>query len=117
MRTQVLQLILSFATLLRVTDGHGYLESPRSRNWVASQTEEGTWTPISGRPPAESCPHCLNLKQSNRLCGIGGAQDYDEWRDSTGIPMAWESQATLKLGAVFDVTAVLTANHAGKGQF
>jgi hypothetical protein len=57
------------------------------------------------------------LKQSNRLCGIGGAQDYDEWRDSTGIPMAWESQATLNLGEVFDVTAVLTANHAGKGQF
>jgi hypothetical protein len=107
-------MFIGLSIFLRVADGHGYLESPRSRNWMASPTQEGTWSATSRRPPAESCPHCLNKKQSNRVCGIGGAQDYDVWRDSTGIPMAWRSQATLRVGEVFDVTTVLTANHAGK---
>jgi hypothetical protein len=111
---QFLNFILGISYLLHTANGHGHLVTPRSRNWLASQTQEGTWTPIAGRPPAESCPHCLNLKLSERLCGIGGAQDYDEWNDSMGVPMAWNSQATLKVGEVFDVTAVLTANHAGK---
>ena len=67
-----------------------------------------------GRPAAESCPHCLNKKYPCNLCGVGNtANNYDDWLDSTGTEMSWDSQATLTLGQEFDVTAFLDTNHAG----
>ena len=107
-------LSLGVLSSLDAVSGHGYLLSPRSRNWEAEQTQEGVWSPARGKPGAENCPQCLNTKAAMDVCGVGGAGNYDNWLDSTGVKMSWDSQATLTLGQEFDVSAVIKANHAGK---
>lgn len=92
--------------------GHGYLVTPRSRNWVASPEVEGGSG--SGVPPSETCFHCLNTKAQDDLCSVGNAQNYDVWNDSFGAPMPWTPQAELVLGREFEVKADLTTNHAGE---
>lgn len=89
---------------------HGYLETPRSRNWVAHE-EGGSG---SGVPPSETCEHCLNTKAQDDLCSVGNAQNYDVWNDSFGEPMPWTPQAELVLGREFEVKAFLSTNHAGE---
>jgi hypothetical protein len=110
----LVSIFLTILSFLDLVQGHGHLTTPRSRNWVASPQQEGTWNSIPGVPAAESCPHCLNRKLPDRLCGIGNAGDYDEWLDSSGVPMTWQSQGVLRLGEEFDVTAFLDTNHAGR---
>ena len=94
------------------TEGHGHLVTPRSRNWLATPGQDGSWSNSPGVPSAESCPHCLNKKGASELCGIGNGGNYDDWLDSTGVPMQWNSQATLQLGVPFEVQAFLDTNHA-----
>jgi len=106
-------LSLGVLSSLDAVSGHGYLLSPRSRNWEAEQTQEGVWSPARGKPAAENCPQCLNTKAAMDVCGVGGAGNYDNWLDSTGVKMSWDSQATLTLGQEFDVSAFIKANHAG----
>ncbi len=100
------------STFVHFVQGHGYLKTPRSRNFVAH--EDGTWSSAPGVPQRETCPHCLNTKEDHKVCSKGNAQtDYDEWNDSQGNPMLWESQGVYEDGDLFTVEAVLTANHAG----
>lgn len=105
--------ILAFSYLAQhVVHGHGYLKTPRSRNFVAH--EDGTWESAPGVPQRETCPHCLNMKQAHKMCGIGNAlTDYDDWKDSQGNPMTWTSQGVYEEGDLFTVESVLTTNHAG----
>jgi hypothetical protein len=84
--------------------------SPRSRNYVAGQ--DGTWGEEAGVLPRESCPHCLNQKAAEDLCGVGNAGSYDANLDSTGVPMPWTSQETLQVGQEFNVISHLDTNHA-----
>lgn len=104
--------IFAFSYLAQQSDAHGYLKTPRSRNFVAH--EDGTWGSAPGVPQRETCPHCLNMKEAHKLCGIGNAlTDYDDWKDSQGNPMAWTSQGVFEDGDLFTVESVLTTNHAG----
>ncbi len=51
-------LAVNFAPL--GVDAHGYLKTPRSRNYYASV--EGKWSGGTESDPAvETCPHCLNI--------------------------------------------------------
>lgn len=112
----ILLSLLSFVITIGLpgyTEGHGHLVTPRSRNWLATPGQNGSWTNSQpGVPGAESCPHCLNKKGATELCGIGNGGNYDDWLDSTGVPMQWNSQATLQLGVPFEVQAFLDTNHA-----
>ena len=109
--------LLSLVSFLVVSgvDGHGYLKSPRSRNWVAQ--EDGVNTPgpqSSGKPEQDFCYHCLNSKATHELCSYGNAvTSYDNWNDINGDPMPWISQAVYDEGDEIIVEAVLTTNHAG----
>ena len=99
--------------LNRSVRGHGMLTSPRSRSYYAS-VEGHTWHQgDTGVPPAEYCPHCLNLKTEDQVCATGQAQNYDTWLDTGGNPMPWISQATYTEGQEIFIEATLTTNHAG----
>ena len=96
-------------------EGHGYLKSPRSRNWVAAQDGVNSRGEQSaGKPAQESCPHCLNAKTSNNLCSQGNAATlYDKWKDVNGDEMPWSSEGTYDEGDNITVEAFLSTNHAG----
>jgi len=106
----------SALSLLSVSiEAHGYLKSPRSRNWVGYEDGVVASGPGSaGMPQRETCYHCLNNKAADDLCSFGNAATlYDNWNDINGDPMPWISQATYDEGDIIEVEAVLTANHAG----
>ena len=110
MMKQILLLVASFAYLSTYVEGHGYLKSPRSRNWYSSP-DSGSHE--YGNPRAwEYCPHCLNLKAADSVCTTG-AQDYDNWVDSNGTPFPWTNQGVYTEGTEIEIEAVLSANHAG----
>jgi len=96
---------------LNFTDAHGYMSSPRSRNWFAA--EDGTNGQETGLPKKEFCPHCLNRKGASENCGIGQNGSYDVYNDSGNKKMPWISQETYDDGATITVSGVLTANHGG----
>ena len=105
--------LLVLMPLASLVSGHGYVTSPRARNTVAAQ--DGTSSSQAGVPPREFCPHCLNRKGVNDQCGIsdGANINYSTWLDSTGRPMAWNSQAVYRAGDTITVEVTLTANHGG----
>jgi len=115
MSAYLLFTLASLSVTTQVVEGHGYLKTPRSRNWVARQdgTSQGGIGSV-GIPEQDHCPHCLNSKRTNDLCSKGNAATlYDHWRDITGAPMPWTSQATYQQGQEITVETVLTTNHAG----
>jgi len=104
--------LLAASSLLNVVQGHGYLATPRSRNYVANQ--DGTWGSAVGVPQTESCPHCLNTKEATNFCGKGNADtNYDDWYDANGVRMPWDSQETYTAGQNITVEVFLDTNHAG----
>ena len=91
-------------------NSHGYLASPRSRNFLAS--EETVWWPqTEDDPQPENCPHCLNLGGSLARCGLVQDRNYDTPKNALGGPMPTRIQANYTQGqdVVLDVT--LTAHH------
>ena len=87
---------------------HGYVKSPRSRNWVAK--EDGRWSGgTSSTPQVETCPHCMN--RNSNTCGKSGGNDYDYPLNALGGPMPKNVQATYVQGQEIEITAVLTAHH------
>lgn len=62
---------LFFASLTRQCEAHGYLKSPRSRNYQASL--DPIWSGGTAKDPApENCPHCLNIGGTEARCGKVG---------------------------------------------
>jgi len=105
-------ILVLFCTLLSLTEGHGHLTSPRSRNYEAS--EDGSWVQTSpGIPPRETCPHCLNTKASNEICGRSPSHNYDVWRDTRGNKIPWNPQATYVQGQDIIIESWIDTNHAG----
>lgn len=96
-------------------EAHGYLKTPRSRNWIGYEDGVVAQGPGSiGVPQRETCYHCLNRKEADNLCSFGNAATlYDDWNDINGDPMPWISEATYDEGDEITVEAVLTTNHAG----
>jgi len=110
MKLVLLLLIATCSFLSIFVEGHGYLKSPRSRNWY-SNPNSGTHE--YGNPKLwDYCPHCLNLKEAQSVCAYG-AQDYDNWVDSSDNPMPWTYQAVYTEGQEIEIETVLSANHAG----
>mmetsp|Transcript_32272 Transcript_32272/g.47706 ORF Transcript_32272/g.47706 Transcript_32272/m.47706 type:complete len:635 (+) Transcript_32272:70-1974(+) len=108
----------SFALLALVgmehVNGHGYVHSPRSRNWFA--VEEGVQgVDIVGLPDKEYCPDCLNTNElPNGICGKPAAgSSYTEYLDSDGNEMPWISQETYIAGQQITVKQTFTAHHYG----
>jgi hypothetical protein len=106
--TKALVILLGTAT----THGHGYLKSPRSRNYVAHQ--EGVfYGGTENDPIAETCPHCLNIGGTEAQCGISGDHNYDYPPNAVGGVLPPNTQAVYNRGDVIDVEVLLTAHHKG----
>ena len=103
----------AFLQASQMVKAHGYLQSPRSRNWEAH--EDGVHSGGSanaGKPQKETCPHCLNTKRTNDLCSKGNAATrYDRWNDVNGNRMPWNSQGTYNEGGLMEVETFLDTNH------
>ena len=95
--------------LLPPAAGHGYLKSPRARNFVAH--EDGAWWPIDPAGPApESEPQSANIGGVEGRCGIiAGARNYDVPQNQAGGPLAPAVQACWSPGEEVELAIRLTA--------
>mmetsp|Transcript_16773 Transcript_16773/g.19172 ORF Transcript_16773/g.19172 Transcript_16773/m.19172 type:complete len:667 (+) Transcript_16773:45-2045(+) len=105
-------IVFSSFFLISFVDAHGFLKSPRSRNYYA-HVEGVTWGSEGGDVPKEYCHHCLNFKEDFQVCATGQTQGYDNWKDVVGNQMPFLSQATYVEGQEIVIESELTANHAG----
>ena len=106
--------VLSISWFLtnNTAEAHGFLKTPRSRNYYA-HVEGVTWGSTAGEIMKEYCPHCINLKTPEQTCGTGQNHNYDEWKDNAGNPVPWNSQETYIEGQEIIIESTLTTNHAG----
>eukprot|EP00548_Thalassiothrix_antarctica_P020254 CAMPEP_0194195924 /NCGR_PEP_ID=MMETSP0154-20130528/76393_1 /TAXON_ID=1049557 /ORGANISM="Thalassiothrix antarctica, Strain L6-D1" /LENGTH=625 /DNA_ID=CAMNT_0038920485 /DNA_START=50 /DNA_END=1927 /DNA_ORIENTATION=- len=113
--TTILVVLLFILSLSRTTDAHGYLLSPRSRNFVAY--EDGVWYATDKRSEVygkETCPHCAN---QGGKCGVIGANDYNYPLSFARTLMPADPQETYRRGDIITVEVVLTAHHKGHFEF
>eukprot|EP00804_Cyclotella_cryptica_P004998 CCRYP_018313-RB/>CCRYP_018313-RB protein AED:0.03 eAED:0.03 QI:1251/1/1/1/0.81/0.83/12/1175/1018 len=96
-------------------NGHGYLETPRSRNvyaynlaYLCTQSTAGP-----GCPKPEYCPHCLNTNLG--VCGKFGSNSYETstWVDTESNPMPFTPQETYSEGDIIMVKSYLDTHHNG----
>lgn len=112
MKASFIEIVTILGIITNLASGHGYMKSPRSRNFKAK--EDGLWYGGSGTDPIpESCPHCLNLGGSLARCGITGSHNYDYPKNAYGGSLAWETQQSYAVGAIIDIESVITAHHKG----
>jgi hypothetical protein len=116
--------ILSYAMvhllLLQLVDfvtAHGYLSTPRSRNYAAWLQND--WSDTSTNfslPQLEDCPHCLNLGGIIARCGYNG-RNYDKPLNRDGKRMPFVTQATYVEGSEIDIETTILAYHKGHFEF
>jgi len=99
-----------------VVDAHGYLKSPKSRNYYANT--DGKWYGGTASDPApENCPHCLNRGGTDGVCGISSNANYEQPPNAMGGLMPPVVQACYSPGSVVEFESVLTAHHKGHFEF
>jgi predicted carbohydrate-binding protein with CBM5 and CBM33 domain len=82
--------ILLAANYLIGVEAHGYLKSPRSRNYHASI--DPIWSGGTSTDPApENCPHCLNIGGTEARCGKVGESNYELLMFSSSMHMCAQS--------------------------
>jgi len=97
----------------RGVDAHGYLKTPRSRNYYAS-IDPIWWGGTANDPAPENCPHCLNIGGTEARCGKVGDHNYDAPPNAIGLGVLPATlQACYEEAAVIDIESVLTAHHKG----
>ena len=97
--------LLAFLALFSIPPavfGHGYLKTPRSRNYAANQDGRGEWEPQSA-----------NRKAATETCGtVGiGPPRIPNPRNYDFLPSG--VQATYSSGQTVDIEVDLTAHHKG----
>lgn len=108
--------LLLFAVSTEYVGAHGYIASPRSRNYVAYK--DGVWSGGNTSTPAsEDCPHCANRGGSLARCGLISNRNYDFPANSVGGTLPSNIQATFVKGQEVDLQVVLTAHHKGHFTF
>jgi hypothetical protein len=104
--------ILLFNSEYYGCDAHGYLKSPRSRNYYASINP--IWSGGTAIDPApENCPHCLNIGGTEARCGKVGEHNYDYPPNAIGGILQPIIQACYEEGSIIDIESLLTAYHKG----
>ncbi|CAB9516523.1 Chitin binding domain [Seminavis robusta] len=107
---------LSSSSSISVVSGHGYLKTPRSRNYVAKQ-DGVSWGGSNTDPAPEFCPQCLNRGGIVAACGKIGDHNYDYPPNAIGGVLPPNVQMVAKKGGSIDVDVVLTAHHKGHFSF
>merc|ERR1719343_126753 len=94
-------------------DAHGYVRSPRSRNWVA-RADGKSWGGTADDPKIDYGPHSLNR---GGICGINTEFNYSTPLNTFGNPMPVNIQANFTQGQEIELEVVLTAHHMGHFEF
>ncbi len=107
-------------------EAHGYVSSPRSRNFVAY--EDGQWWvdeeifASQTIPQPETCPHCLNWGGTLARCGMNSelrsydtpfSSNNDGYGGTDGERMPFTPQATYEEGGFIDIETTVTTYHKG----
>eukprot|EP00565_Helicotheca_tamesis_P009066 CAMPEP_0185725884 /NCGR_PEP_ID=MMETSP1171-20130828/2013_1 /TAXON_ID=374046 /ORGANISM="Helicotheca tamensis, Strain CCMP826" /LENGTH=807 /DNA_ID=CAMNT_0028394107 /DNA_START=1 /DNA_END=2420 /DNA_ORIENTATION=+ len=109
---------LSLSSMINPTSGHGYVNSPRSRNIVAFlDGEDWTPNPQPNTPKRDHDPMSLNR---GGICGVGPTQlnsthyiNYAHPPNYSGGLMPKNVQATFLQEQEVEFEVVLTAHHMG----
>jgi len=109
--------LLALVSLPSSIHGHGYLKTPRSRNYVANK--DGVWSPLlATNPLIESEPQSANIGGTLAQCGIISDRNYDFPKNALGGDLSQpRTQACYQPGSVIDVEVTLTAHHKGHFEF
>jgi len=125
--TTALYAILSFflLPLIIVVHGHGFLSSPRSRQFRAY--EDGTWgSNLANVPLKESEPQSASggVKDNRSTCGMIGYRNYDYPKNSLGGSLPPKPQACYEVGIngansdrIIELEVSLSAHHRGHFEF
>ena len=93
-------------------DAHGYLLTPRSRNYRAHL--DGKWSGGTAVTPAvETEPQSLNIGGTEARCGIVAGRNYDYPRNALNGNLVEVAQECYEEGAIINIESVLTAHHMG----
>lgn len=93
--------------------GHGYMKTPRARNYHANLNGKW-WGGTSSDPAPESCPHCLSGGGPGiSVCGKVGDNNYDLPPNAVGGIMPTVIQECYAPGSIIDVESQITAHHKG----
>lgn len=96
--------------------GHGYLKTPRSRNFVAF--EDGVWFGGGASTPAKEVePQSANRGGTLAQCGIIAGRNYDTPTNYFGDSLAPNPQTFYQCGQIIDLDVTLTAHHKGHFEF
>lgn len=96
-----------------VVDAHGYLSTPRSRNYVAFQDGK-YWPPLATDPLIETEPQSAS---SGGSCGIISGRNYNQPMNALNELMKWNPQACYTPDQIINVAVTLTAHHQGHFEF
>jgi len=96
--------------------GHGYLQTPRSRNYVATNKVDGKdWNGGPTDPLVEYNAPGLNVVGPQ--CGQVGDRNYDFPNSTTGALLAPRIQANYTRGQTITVEVKVFAHHGGHFEF
>ena len=103
---QTAAIFLAATTLLPShVHSHGYLNTPRSRNFVAF--EDGAhWSSDPSIPLKEVEPQ--SASPPGYTCGKIGSRDYNYPKNVAGAPLPVNQQACYEVNSVIDVGVTLT---------
>lgn len=109
---QTAAIFLAATLLPSHVHGHGYMNTPRSRNWVAAQ--DGLWWTTDETIPAKEVePQSANIR--GHVCGKIQSRDYNYPKNVAGAPLPAKPQACYELNSVIDVAVTLTGESSRYG--
>ena len=90
--------LLVAAAATTTVSAHGYLKSPRSRNWVAHEDRDWSAGADPNYPAPESEPWSANTGGVDAQCGIIQGRNYDTPKNAAGGDMDVNVQACYQPG-------------------
>ena len=105
-------------TLIDKAEAHGYLLTPRSRNFYANVAAVWDTSKATENDPwPESDPQSLNRGGTAAQCGIVGDRNYDHPKNALGGLLKPTIQECYDEGTIIDLKVLLTAHHDGHFEF
>jgi hypothetical protein len=112
----LLAVTVAASITLGTVDAHGYMSSPRSRNYIA-YVNARWWDVTENDPQPESDPYSLNRGGTAAQCGMINGRNYDLPKNALGGLLRPAIQECYEEGSVIDVKVTLTAYHGGHFEF
>ena len=110
--------LLAATVLFDTADAHGFILSPRARNYYASVAAVWDTTKATeDDPEPEPSPRGLNRGGTAAQCGMIDNRNYDHPKNALGGPMKANIQECYDEGSIIDLKVFLSAHHDGHFEF